>query len=114
MGDQAPLQIPVQIELAVELPVPTSWSNKRRLAALAGAIVPTSKPDIDNYVKTALDAINTIVVTDDGLVVEIRARKRFSDQPKLTAIIVPLDAAASNSRSHSAKPSPSHKRLQEV
>jgi Holliday junction resolvase RusA-like endonuclease len=42
-----------QIELLVELPVPTSWSNKRRLAALAGAIAPTSKPDIDNYVKTA-------------------------------------------------------------
>ncbi|HVI66770.1 MAG TPA: RusA family crossover junction endodeoxyribonuclease [Bradyrhizobium sp.] len=98
MGDRAPLQIPVRVELAVELPVPTSWSNKRRLAALAGAIAPTSKPDIDNYVKMALDAINTIVVTDDALVVEIQARKRFSEQPKLTAIIIPLDVAASNSR----------------
>src|SRR5215472_13468168 len=98
MGDQGPLQVPVRIELSVELPIPTSWSNKRRLAALAGAIAPTSKPDIDNYVKTALDAINTIVVTDDALVVEMQARKRFSEQPKLTAIIIPLDAAASNSR----------------
>jgi Holliday junction resolvase RusA-like endonuclease len=79
MGDQGPLQVPVRIELAVELPVPTSWSNKRRLAALAGVIAPTSKPDIDNYVKTALDAINTIVVTDDA-----------------------LDAAASNSRAKAA------------
>ena len=74
MGDQGPLQVPVRIELLIELPVPTSWSNKRRLAALAGAIVPTSKPDIDNYVKTALDAINTIVVIDDALVVEMQAR----------------------------------------
>jgi Holliday junction resolvase RusA-like endonuclease len=102
MGDQGPLQVPVRIELAIELPVPTSWSNKRRLAALAGAIAPTSKPDIDNYVKTALDAINTIVITDDALVVEIQARKRFSEQPKLTAIIIPLDAAASNSRAKAA------------
>jgi Holliday junction resolvase RusA-like endonuclease len=98
MGDRAPLQIPVRVELAVELPVPTSWSNKRRLAALAGAIAPTSKPDIDNYVKTALDAINTIVVIDDALVVEMQARKRFSDQPKLVAIVTPLDATAANTR----------------
>jgi Holliday junction resolvase RusA-like endonuclease len=98
MGDRVPLQMPVRIELSVELPVPTSWSGKRRLAALAGAIVPTSRPDVDNYIKTALDAINTIVVADDALVVEIQARKQFSDQPKLTATVIPLNAAASNSR----------------
>jgi Holliday junction resolvase RusA-like endonuclease len=78
--------------------VPTSWSNKRRLAALAGAIAPTSRPDIDNYIKTALDAINTIVVSDDALVVEIQARKRFSNQPKLTVTVISLDVTASNSR----------------
>jgi Holliday junction resolvase RusA-like endonuclease len=102
MGERPPLWIPVRIELSVELPVPTSWSNKRRLAALAGAIAPTSKPDIDNYVKTALDAINTIVVTDDALVVEMQARKRFSEQPKLVAIVTPLNAAAANARKHEA------------
>jgi Holliday junction resolvase RusA-like endonuclease len=73
-------------------------SNKRRLAALAGEIAPTARPDLDNYIKAALDAINTIVVTDDAQVVEIRARKQFSDQPKLVATIIPLDAVASNSR----------------
>jgi len=46
-------------------------SNKRRLAALAGEIAPTARPDLDNYIKAALDAINTIVVTDDAQVVEI-------------------------------------------
>jgi hypothetical protein len=49
-------------------------------------------------VKTALDAINTIVVIDDALVVEMQARKRFSDQPKLVAIVTPLDAATANAR----------------
>ena len=98
MGNRAPLQDPVRIEVSIELPVPTSWSNKRRLAALAGKIAPTARPDIDNYIKTALDAINTIVVTDDAQVVEIRARKQFSDQPKLVATVILLDAVASNSR----------------
>jgi Holliday junction resolvase RusA-like endonuclease len=98
MGDQAPLQVPARVELSVELPVPTSWSNKRRQAALAGTIAPTSRPDVDNYIKTALDAINTIVVADDALVVEISARKRFSEQPKLTVTVISLDVTASNSR----------------
>jgi hypothetical protein len=53
-------------------------------------------------VKTALDAINTIVVTDDALVVEVQAHKRFGDQPKLVATIIPLDAVASNSRANAA------------
>ena len=43
-------------------------------------------------------AINTIIVTDDALVVEVQAYKRFSNQPKLVATIIPLDAVASNSR----------------
>jgi Holliday junction resolvase RusA-like endonuclease len=102
MGDRVPLQVPVRIELVVELPVPTSWSNKRQLAALAGTIAPTSKPDIDNYVKTALDAINTIVVVDDALVVEMQACKRFSETPKLVATVTPLDVVASNARAKAA------------
>ncbi len=99
MGDQLPLQMPVRIELLVELPAPASWSRKRRLAALAGLILPTSRPDLDNFIKSALDAINTIVVVDDSQIVEMHARKRFSEQPKLVATVHPLDAAASNGRS---------------
>jgi Holliday junction resolvase RusA-like endonuclease len=69
-----------------------SWSAKRRDAALRGDIRPTSRPDTDNYVKAALDAINTIVVADDGLVVDLVAIKRYAPAPALTIIITPLPA----------------------
>jgi hypothetical protein len=65
MDGRAPLAGAVRLDLVVELPVPLSWSKKRTLAALRGEVRPTSRPDLHNYVKTALDAINTIVVADD-------------------------------------------------
>jgi Holliday junction resolvase RusA-like endonuclease len=92
MGDRPPIACPVRIVAHVELPVPTSWSRARTAAALTGDIRPTTRPDLDNYVKGALDAINTIVVADDSLVVEIDARKRYGVQPKLVLTVVPLGA----------------------
>ena len=71
----------------IELPIPTSWSRKKQLAAIAGLIQPISRPDLDNYIKSVLDAINTIVVRDDAQITELRARKCFGEQPELAATI---------------------------
>jgi Holliday junction resolvase RusA-like endonuclease len=76
--------------------VPASWSGKRQAAALAGYIRPTSRPDTDNYVKAALDAINGIAITDDSLVVELAAWKRYLRVPKLTITVTPPPSAAAN------------------
>jgi Holliday junction resolvase RusA-like endonuclease len=96
MDGRPPIDVPVRAEITVDLPVPMSWSGKRQDAALRGEISPTSRPDVDNYVKAALDAINAIVVSDDSLVVELRAIKQFGAVPKLVVTIVPTDAAPSN------------------
>jgi Holliday junction resolvase RusA-like endonuclease len=94
MADRAPIAVPVKAEITVDLPVPASWSLKRQAAALQGEIRPTSRPDCDNYVKSALDAINGIVVTDDSLIVELAAFKFYAHVPKLTIIVTELPAAA--------------------
>jgi hypothetical protein len=78
--------------------VPASWSGKRQAAALAGYIRPTSRPDTDNYVKAALDAINGIVVADDCLVVELVAEKRYARVPQLTITVTALPAAAAQAK----------------
>ena len=90
MDGRSPIADPVRAEITVDLPVPMSWSGKRRMAALRGEIRPTSRPDTDNYVKSALDAINEIVITDDCLVVEIIATKRYAEIPQLVITITPL------------------------
>ena len=103
MASRPPLQGPVRLELVVELPIPGSWSRKKRLAAIAGLILPTTRPDLDNYVKSALDAINTIVIADDCQITELRAHKRYGQHPKLVATVVSLvegsDAGAAPPRS---------------
>ncbi len=96
MADQPPLQGPVRLELLVELPVPASWSKRKRVAAIVGDVLPTSRPDLDNYIKSATDAANTIVIADDSQIVEVRARRKYGEQPKLIATVFPLDSAASH------------------
>jgi len=101
MDGRPPIDMPVRIELLVELPVPASWSRRKTADAITGHIRPTSRPDVDNYLKAILDAINTIVVADDAQVVEVYTKKNFSVAPKMIATIFPLDATPSNRRASS-------------
>ena len=99
MNGRPPISVPVRAEIVVDLPVPASWSGKRRDAALRGDIRPTTRPDADNYVKAALDAVNSIVIADDSLVVEIDAVKRYATVPQLVITITPLPALTAQGRS---------------
>jgi Holliday junction resolvase RusA-like endonuclease len=90
--------VPARAEITINLPVPASWSSKRRDAALRGEVRPTTRPDADNYVKAALDAINEIVVTDDSLIVDLAAIKQYARVPQLTITITPLPALAAQAR----------------
>jgi hypothetical protein len=72
--------------------------RSRQDAALRGEIRPTTRPDTDNYVKSALDAINAIVVVDDSLVVELVATKQYARIAKLSIAITPLAAFTAQGR----------------
>jgi Holliday junction resolvase RusA-like endonuclease len=98
MDGRPPIAVPVRAEITVDLPVPVSWSARRQDAALRGEIRPTSRPDTDNYIKSALDAINAIAIVDDSLVVELVAEKRYARIPKLSITITPLPAIAANAK----------------
>ena len=52
------------------------------------------RPDIDNLVKAALDAINSIVVVDDAQVTEIAARKAFGVDAKTVLTVSSLSDEA--------------------
>jgi Holliday junction resolvase RusA-like endonuclease len=67
-----PLRGPIRIDITIALsPVktPKKWQGIRR---------PTTRPDIDNYLKTVLDALNGIVFVDDSQVVECNVRKKYA------------------------------------
>ena len=65
----------------IDAPVPASWSDKKRRAALAGDVLPTTKPDADNVVKAIFDGCNGVIWRDDVLVVDLRVRKRYAATP---------------------------------
>lgn len=85
MQGQAPFPKEQALFLRVDayLPVPASWSRKKRQQALDGAIRPSARPDLDNYIKATLDGLNGILFADDSSIVQIWAAKMYGDVPRL-------------------------------
>jgi Holliday junction resolvase RusA-like endonuclease len=72
----------VSLDIRLFFQVPKSWSNKKRERALEGEIPHTTRPDVDNCIKTIKDALNGIAYQDDSQVVEIHSIKQYSTQNK--------------------------------
>jgi Holliday junction resolvase RusA-like endonuclease len=51
MAGRPPLEGALSVQVSVYCGVPQSWSAKKRAAALAGAIRPAKRPDLDNIAK---------------------------------------------------------------
>ncbi|MFW5634875.1 MAG: RusA family crossover junction endodeoxyribonuclease [Erythrobacter sp.] len=83
MRGRGPFRCAVEAEITVVLPVPRSWRKAYREAALAGRIMPTRKPDIDNAIKGAMDALNGVVYQDDRVIVRSRQEKIYGPLPRI-------------------------------
>ena len=89
MANRKPFACAVKITALFELPISVSWSERKRADAITGTLKPSGKPDIDNLTKAVLDSCNAIVFTDDALIVELRATKRYGVNPKTVVTISP-------------------------
>jgi len=92
MGARKPIDGPVSVNIEARVPVPASWSQKKRAAALSGEMQPVTKPDIDNIVKT-WDALNHVVFNDDRQIVQASVRKVYHEKP---ALIITVSEAGGN------------------
>jgi Holliday junction resolvase RusA-like endonuclease len=90
MRGRNPFAVPVEVLAQFVFAPPASWSEKKRLAAIAGDIPHAIKPDIDNLQKSVLDALNCIVFADDALVVKISAEKRYGQASLAVVTVRPL------------------------
>ncbi len=70
------IDVPVQLSLEFQLPMPKNMKNE------TGHTIPhVKKPDIDNLVKAVMDAMtSTGVWRDDSLVWDIRATKIYAGE----------------------------------
>lgn len=82
MAGRSPTTNPVALLVHSFREIPKSWSQRDRASAALGGILPTSRPDWDNYGKIT-DALNGIVWKDDAQVADGRVIKRYSDEPGL-------------------------------
>lgn len=85
-----PISGAVRMVLYVYRPIPKSFSKKKREKAVGKELRPTTKPDIDNYVKGIKDALKGIIWNDDSQVVEIIAAKWYSENPGIEIMIEEL------------------------
>ena len=65
------------------MPIPKSYTKKRREACIAMEELPAKKPDIDNFVKYYFDCMNDIAFDDDSQVCALEAYKYFSETPRV-------------------------------
>lgn len=68
---------------------PKSWSKKRKLIAIG--TYKRTKPDVDNLIKTVLDAANNHVWQDDNQVVHIDSYKMYAEESKIVMFIKEVD-----------------------
>lgn len=84
IGDADPIHSrPLALWVRVFLPIPQSWSDKKKASALREEIIPTGRPDADNFLKAACDGMNGIVFKDDALITDMFVTKRYSAEPRM-------------------------------
>lgn len=94
MAERPPLEGPLAISVVATLPIPKSWTDRKKRRAAAGLIRPTGRPDADNYLKV-IDGLNAIVWRDDSQVVDARIRKVYGAVPSMVIRVVPIDLTGS-------------------
>ena len=76
---------PVLVRVSVFWPIPASWSKAQHERAVKGLLWPTTRPDLDNIVKAALDGmtLSGVCWKDDSQCVAIESWKHYSEQPRI-------------------------------
>lgn len=73
----------VYIDIKCYIPTLSNFSKVDTELAEQGYIRPITKPDVDNYMKTYLDAFNGLLWEDDGQIVDGRLRKYYSKDARV-------------------------------
>ena len=77
-----PMVGPIVMTLRVFKSTPKSFSKKKVNQAENGDIRPTTKPDVDNFLKSCSDAMNNLVYQDDSQIVSVHVHKFYSSTPR--------------------------------
>lgn len=85
--DHHPIDSKVELFIRAYFPIPESWPKYRKANAAGGIEKKTSKPDLDNIIKSVCDGLNGVAWTDDARIWRLEASKEYSDQPRVLVSI---------------------------
>jgi Holliday junction resolvase RusA-like endonuclease len=92
-GKGGPMTGPLHLDMRVHFPIPASWPQHRRQAALAGELRPTGKPDLSNVQKAIEDGMLKIVYDDDASIVSVSCSKVYAaGEPFVVATVKQIGA----------------------
>jgi Holliday junction resolvase RusA-like endonuclease len=84
-------QLPANFSLATgPLRLEATFRRQRPKSARKGDIWPITRPDLDNYLKLVLDAMNSVVFIDDSQLVAITVVKSYGE-PGIDIIIEEIE-----------------------
>lgn len=87
-GAVIPTDAGVKLFIRAFFPPPQAIPKYRKKEIEEGLIPVLKKPDVDNVAKSVLDALNTIVYTDDKLVYRLSVEKYYSFRPRTEVVII--------------------------
>lgn len=101
VGDEAglamrgyrPFSGPVAVEIVQYRAMPKKLNQAQRAAALAGTLLPDTKPDADNLQKSLFDGLKRVVFEDDAQVCQQMFSKKFGERDRVVVRVYPLPAA---------------------
>lgn len=83
----------VVLLLDMRCQVPASTPKVWRSRALAGDVMPTTKPDSDNVEKAICDGLNGVAWRDDSQVAPVIKIKRYAEVPGVQVTVMTLHEA---------------------
>ena len=81
------MEAPVSLRVESYKKIPKSFSAVKARLYEEKWLLPTSKPDVDNYSKLFMDAANSVLWDDDKQVAHLDAQKYLSVNPRLEIFV---------------------------
>ncbi|MQS88260.1 RusA family crossover junction endodeoxyribonuclease [Lactobacillus salsicarnum] len=75
--------LPLKMTLKFYRPIQKTGSKKFKSQKANHELLPTIKPDLDNYIKAILDGLNGLAWHDDNQITTINATKDYDDNPRV-------------------------------
>lgn len=81
-GAVKPTEKAIAVDVVFYRPIQKYLSKREHAKRVNGEHLPVVKPDVDNYVKAVLDALNGVAFKDDSQIIKLKAQKLYSENPR--------------------------------